>query len=563
MLNTRFPRSALLVALLALTACGKKADDNAPLAFVPADTPYVLANSESLPDATIAAWAKQMQHVWPVVIGMYEKMLSDIPSGDDGSVEGVKRVVRAVLDEVKSRDTPAKWAEVGLGTKSLGAFYGVGLVPVIRVELSDADAFRAMVARIETNSGAKLGTARLGDQDLWIIDGGKVQGVIAIEGKHLVISVLPSDADETLKRSVLGLDRPAKNLADSGALAALDKAEGYRSFGSGWIDLRRIVALIDNDPGYSAFAKLVDQAPPKLDAECRAEFDAIAARAPRLVFGYTALEAKRMAFASRLDLDPQLAQSFIKLSTPPPGSAAPPAGSLYDIAMSLPVLKIKDFLIERTDAIVAAPFRCPSLALLNDHAAELKTQLSQFVPPPLSDFTGVRITIDHLDWPTDGSPDFAGQLLVGSTNPMAIVGMAQLAVPALREFKISTDGKPVPLPAGVIPNEVGFAPEVQVALSDKALAIGTGANSDLSAYLAAPTANDGQLLRATYSGKFYETIGELMTRFSAMLPEKDRANVEQQQEIYAMYARWIKHIDVRVNATAKGIETLQDVELLE
>lgn len=560
MLNVRFSRFCLLVALLAVAACGKKADDGAPLAFVPADTPYVIANSEPVPDATAESFAKQMQTVWPMLIGMYEKILSETQGKDDAAAEKMKRVIGAILEEIKTRDTPAKWAEVGLGHRSRGAFYGVGLVPVLRAELVDPDAFRAMVARIETRSGAKLGTAAIGDQALWVIDAGEVQALIAIEGKHLVVSMLPTAADEALKRSVLGLDRPAKNLADSGGLAALDKAEGYAAYGSGWIDLRRIVALIDNDPGYTAFAKLADEAPAKLDVVCRTEFDAIAAHAPRMVFGYTALDAKRMAFAGRLDLDKELAQSFVKLSSPPPGSAAP-AGSLYDLAMSLPVLKIKDFLVERVDAVIASPFRCPALASWNQSANELKTQLSQFVPPPLSDFTGIRITIDHLDWPADGSPDFSGNLLIATSNPMAIIGLAQLAVPALAELKISADSKPVTLPAGLIPNEVGFTPEVQVAVSANALAIGTGVHSDLSAYLAAPAATDGQLLRTAYSGKFYETMGAMMMRFSAMLPEKERAGIEQQQQLYAMYARWIGNIDLRINATPKGIEMLQTVEL--
>lgn len=562
MLTHRYARPALLVAVLAVAACGKKAENDSPLAFVPSDTPFLMANSEALPEATIDAWSKQMQTVWPTVMGLYEKMLSDIPDDADASAVEIKRVVQAVIDELKPRNTPAKWAEIGLGPQSRAAIYGVGLVPVMRIELVDADAFRAMIARIETSSGAKLGTERFGDQDLWTISASETQGILAIEGKHLVVSLLPKNADDKLKRSVLGLDKPAKSIADTGALATFDKTEAYLPYGSGWIDFRRIIALIDNDPGYASFVGLLDTPPAKLEGQCRTEFDAIAARAPRMVFGYTRLEAKQMTFSSRIDLDPALAQSFAKLATPPPGSAAP-VNSLYDMAMSLPILKVKDFLVERSDAIVAAPFQCPALASWNEQASELKTQLTQFVPPPLSDFTGLRITFDRLDWPTDGQPDVAGQVLIASSNPMAIVGLAQMAVPALQGFGIKPDGQPVALPAGVIPNDVGFVPEIRVAMNDKALAFSTGADSDLSSYLTAPVATDGQLLRAAYSGKLYTILGDLTDRFSAMLPEKDRANLEQQKELYAVYARWIKHADLRINATPKGIEMVQDIQMAD
>src|SRR5690606_17146740 len=123
-----------------------------------------------------------------------------------------------------------------------------------------------------------------------------------------------------------------------------------------------------------------------------------------LVMGYTALDGQHMASHSRLDLDSELASALQKLSSPPAGSAAA-STALYDISMSLPILKIKDFLIARSNAIVDAPFRCPALASWNDAAAEAKQQLSQIVPPPLSDMTGLRLMINHLDVPDDGTPD--------------------------------------------------------------------------------------------------------------------------------------------------------------
>ncbi len=560
MLNLRHSRPVLLAAVLALSACGSKDDDHAPLAFVPADTPFVVANSAAIPDATIDAWARQMQGMWPVLIGMYEKMLDDLAAGDAPEAVQARSVVRAILDEIRQRDTPAKWAEIGFSPKARAAFYGVGLVPVLRAELGDPDAFRAMITRVETAAGATLGSSRVGEQELRTFAIGETEGIIALQDKHLVLSVLPKDADETLKRAVLGLDRPARNLGEGGELPALEKAEKFTPYGSGWIDLRRIVALVDNDPGYAAFARLLDQPPGRFDAECRSEVDGIVAQAPRMVFGYTALEPSHMAFSSRLDLAPALAQSLMKLSTPPPGSAAP-AGSLYDLSLSMPVLKIKDFLVERVDAVIAAPFRCPALQTWNESANELKARLGQFVPPPISDFTGLRVTIDRLAFPADGAPDFSGNVLVATANPMAIIGMAQLAVPALKDFAITPDGQPVALPAGVIPNEVGFAPQVHVAVDADALAIGSGPDSNLSAYLAAPAASDGQLLRTAYSGKFYDTIATMMTRFSSMLPEKERASIDQQQALYAMYSRWFDTIDLRVNATPRGLEMHQVVEL--
>ncbi len=560
MFDNRLLRTAVLGGLLALAACGKKEEDTSPLGFVPADTPFVIANTEAVPEATRAAWSRQMQAAWPVIIGLYEQMLATpTPDDADPRVQTARNVAKALIDEIKPRNTPEKWAEIGLGMASRGAFYGVGLVPVMRVELGDADAFRAMIARVEASSGAKLGTLDVGGQQVWTIDIDKVRGLIAIQDKHLVASLLPVNAEDALVRGVLGLDKPEQNLAGTEALAKLGKDEGYTPYGSGWVDLRRVVALLDKDPGYRAFAKLVTETPVPIDDVCRAELDGVVAQMPRIVFGYTRFEPTHMDMTTRLDLAAPIAQSLQTLSVPPPGSAAP-AGALYDIALSMPVLKLKDFALARIEPVVASPFKCAAFADWNTQAVELKQQLSQFVPPPLSDFTGLRLTLDRLAWPADGEPDVAARLLVASSNPAAIVGMAQLAVPALAELKLAADGKPVKLPEGLIPDSMGYAPDVSVAMNDKALAFATG-DGDLPGYLSAATASDGQLMRVNYTGAFYTLMGDLMTRFSAMLPEKDRANLEQQRELYALYAQWFKHFDIHVNATSKGLEIVQTVEL--
>jgi hypothetical protein len=554
-------RAILLLSLaLVAGACSKPTVNGTPLAYVPADTPFVIASTETMPDSARAIWARQMQSVWPTMIGMYENMLTGMPEEGNADIASTKRVVQAIIAEVRDRDTTEKWAEVGIAMGARGAVYGVGMVPVLRIELGAPDKFRAMIARIEKSAGASLGTSKVDDQEIRTFRIGAAQGMIAFEGDQLVLSILPENAEKVLQRRVLGLDQPDQSLEATGALAAFNKSEGFLPYGSGWIDFRRIVALIDKDPGYSAWAHMLSEPPPALDDTCRAEFDGIAAHAPRLTFGYTRLEGQTMDFRSRLDLDKSLAQSFIKLSSPPAGSAAP-FTALYDIALSLPVLKIKDFLIEQSNAIVASPFKCATLASWNQSASEFKQQLTQTIPPPLSDLTGLRVMFEHLDIPAQGNPDVAAAILIGSSDPTVMISMAQAFVPALTGFKLNLDGKPVDLPAGIIPNGAGFEPAMQIAANDSAVAISIGAGVSPGDVLKAPAAADGQLSRFAYSGKFYDLLGSIMTRYSSMMPDKQSAELDQQKALYAIYARLIKSVDIHVNATEKGIEVTQNVEL--
>ncbi|MEO7200613.1 MAG: hypothetical protein ABIY56_10420, partial [Dokdonella sp.] len=367
-------RALCLGALLLLAACGKTAaDKDAPLAFVDADTAFVYANSEPLPAATLKKWDGNVQQVWPLMIAMYDKSLGDLESAQEADPDVITpvpvRVLRALLEEFRHRDSFAKWAEIGLDPSGHGAFYGVGMVPVLRVELSDTTAFRAMIARIETASGSNMIASKVGEQELWLLPGDKMQGLIAIQGNHLVASLLPTTADDALTKRVLGLTRPATSLQEDGAFATFNKGEGYVAYGSGWIDFGRLVGLIDNDPGYRAFAQLMGDVP-ALDAECRADLETVTRHAPRLVFGYTALSPQRIDGSSRLELDATLAAAVQTLASPPAGSAAAAGDALYDMSLSLPVLKYKQFLLDRANAILAEPFRCAALASWNESATQ-------------------------------------------------------------------------------------------------------------------------------------------------------------------------------------------------
>jgi predicted small lipoprotein YifL len=383
MMRTPNLRCAALVAMLAVVAaCGRKVDETAPLAFVPADTPYVFANIEPVPDAAVATWRAQMQGAWPLLVETMDHALAELSAKPESA--GAAKVLAAILDEIRDRSTPEQWRQVGFEPKAHAAIYGIDLLPVMRLELSDPDAFRAMLSRIEQKAGQALATRRIGEQEVRSFGDEAFRGMLAVQGHHLVLAFAPGDADEALERRLLGLDRPAQRF-DTKVLEDFNRQRGYLPFGSGWVDTKRMVAL--------AAGKKSGKAEP-LDATCRDEFDALAAKAPRFGFGYRKLDGDGMTMHARLDLDPATAKSLSALAPVLPGSALPEA--LLDFAVALPVLRARDLLVAQYDAVAKAPFRCTMLASLNEGVAETKAKLTQTIPPPFSDVTGVRMTISHF-----------------------------------------------------------------------------------------------------------------------------------------------------------------------
>jgi hypothetical protein len=548
-----------------LAACGKSQDTvDAPLSFVPADTAYVYANLEPVPAAVTEQWSKRMQEYWPSLFGMYDSLLQKASAkGDADSLHFVK-IARVLLDEIKTRDSLDKWREIGFKTDAHVAIYGVGMVPVMRLELGNPAAFRAEVARIEEKLGEKLPLAKTGDQEYWQLGNDKLAAVVAIQGTHLVATLLPPTAGDALKQTLLGITRPAQNLAASGALQALAKQYGYSPYGEGFIDSVRLTERLSAAPtGTDAeFAKALDLPATGTDATCRAEFLEIAHKFPRIVVGAEELTTQRMRVGAQLEIEPILAQQIASAVGAAPGSGAPGAGML-DISLSLPVLKLKDFWIKQADAVSAKPFACAGLASFNDDYRQSKAKIDVTVPPPFSDLTGVRFTLDTFDMNSRAGamPNASGKFLVASNNPMAALAMAQLALPGMGALKLSADGKPqpVPLPAGLVP---AGTPPLFAAMSDKAIALAAGAGEDatLSAYLAAPAASSPVFLRMYFSGKLYSVMAQSFDKFKGALPAEKRAELDQQSKLFAMYEKWLRSAEITFVATPTGIALHETVE---
>ncbi|MEO7917157.1 MAG: hypothetical protein ABIR16_05890 [Dokdonella sp.] len=604
---------------LALLSCGKK-DESSLLAYIPSDTPYVFAAVEAPSKELTESWLKRAQPLWPI----YEKMIDEVATtvanapaaaiandsddaitdvdSEDGDEEAAtddtadaaaaanpalalsekateamketiassSRIAKALIADLRGRDSAAKMSETGLKIPGHSAIYGIGAVPVARIELSSADAFRAWIAKIESASATRFSTGTFGDQDYWYVGNDKLQMVLAVQAEQLVVTLFPAKADDALRQRLLGISKPEQSLAHSGTLEALIKAESYSPVAAGWVDFQRLFALYPTDPGLLAMtASMGEQKMPALTAECRNDFESIIAKAPRMIAGYSELSPNRMNGRGRWELAPTVGADLLALTPAPVAAGADYPGALFDMAVNLPVLKLKDFALKQAKAIVAQPYRCETLQPLNKAATESVEKLAQVLPPPFSDITGFRVTIDSLTMPpAEGSiPDVRGKLLVASRNPSFLIGLAQMAMPNLASVVIKQDGQPVEVPMKDMPMPAGIpVPPVHVAMTDRALALsfGAGEEATLSAYVSAPAGVDGDWVKTGYSGEIYALQGEFMQRMQALLPEspkKGELNPATMKELYQFYADTFQHLGGSMRLSPKGIEFDQTVEL--
>jgi len=515
--TTRF--IALGFAGVMLAACGHK-DKDAPLAFVPADTPYVIANLDVLDDDTRKALLAQADAQLPSQLAQLNAAADQMAIKDpDGA-----RLLRALGAEFNGKSVETFAQNAGLDLKGHSAFYGLGLSPVLRFELSDPKAFDGFIARLETAYGKKLDVATIGGQSYrkYAFAASGTEVILVMVGKQAVVSLLPADALPALLRQALGLDRPQKNLQDDGRLATLAKDKGYQKWLVGDLDLTRALPLAmgGKDPLFSAILKAHAEAISAKTGEpvanqlqtspsCAVEAGRIAARVPGVSFGYTQLDVGHQDARFDVALADDISKAFSGLEVKMPGLGS--AGTApFDLSLALPVAPLRTFWLAQADAVAAKPFTCPALTDLNDSFAKLGPGMQKAAIPPFGDMLGLRIALDTLvPGQSGGLPKFTGRIVLGTNNPAGLLAVGQMMVSALAQLKITSDGKPQPLPKDMT---AMLEQPAWIAMSDKALALGVGAGEDakLGDTLSAATGDAGRTMRMHLSGAMYLDWLQLM-----------------------------------------------------
>lgn len=637
----------LAAGIVAIAGCKKEgtssgpgvvaADD--PLTFVPADTPYVIANIDPQPTDVSHYWIDKLDQAGKVG-DMYShqldgamKLLADanaacpqgggggggamqdassgageasnspdlaVAAGDDSSPaadasnagdaassnepsmamasggdkcsagaiaerEKMVKLLGAVKEEVAGKDVKGLMDLLGVSPQTHGAFFGIGLVPVMRIELAKPDNLRATIGRLETKSGSKLQTGKVGGLDYWSFGGedGKLKVVMAISGKQFVGTVAPAKASDADLKILFGLDKPKKSLADSGDLAALDKKMNYLSYGSGYFDSNKLVAILKAPPTplETSFLTAMGETKPQIDPVCAGEYGQLAAAWPRASFGYTELSTQRTSLRAVLEARADIAKDLMTLRAPMPGMAAA-QNALADFGFSMNLTKLPDLATKYGDATAKAPWKCQGLASLNRDADQTKTSLTNpGFAGTAAMFHGFHAIADKIE-PKDGQsvPDFAGVVAIGTDNPSSLLGLASSAAPGIVNLGLKPDGVAKQLPP--MPNLPIQAP-MFAAMTDKVLGIAIGAGED--AKLAEAMKSDPAqqpLLAAGGRGELYHLLADMMRKSAQGMGDAEaQQSMQEQAKVMDMYASFIKHVDLTVDLTEQGIELHESVNL--
>lgn len=504
-MNRTFTLTALAATTLALGACSRDDSDagNPFLAYVPADTAYVMANLEPTPTDVTDAWLARTQPILDELQSGLEMARNDVESGNvDIESSELQAVLKAVLEELDGKLNRDGLASLGLSLQQHSALYADGLLPVVRMGLGDAESLRAAIGRIEANSGVPIPEREHDGQAYWRagIEEIGFAAYIAILDDHIAFGMAPTAGEDAYLTTLLGRTKPAQSLADSHALSALNKAKDYTAYGSGYLDVSRVVdELFSADSATTALLQQLGQPGlAGLDPACEREARLVSHFVPRLVAGTTELTADSIGMRSQVEMEPGLAgQLAALLADVPP--ASDDDSLLGSVSLNLSLGRLKEWLLSTTDVLAANPFECPQLAQYNDTIAGLSAQANQPMPPFAGNFNGFRAQLSSADLDSLDYSTMKGLFSVEMESPQMAIGMAQMMLPGLENLNIEPGADPVEVPQElaslVTPDYSVFA-----MMSSDAIGLSFGENqqSQLKPFLEDKQDSRGVLFAAEY-----------------------------------------------------------------
>ena len=561
----------------------------APIDYVPLDTPYLFANLAPMPPAAherMKSYSGQIIEIFKS--GAKQGFLKGLSAGEPESAEYASNRAEAEkafgffaeLGSIYTNDEAA--LKAGFKPQARFAIYGVGAVPVMRVEISDASKARVTIANtlnkiidFSKKANAKLPVKKreanfsyarsaLRRGEIFRLGTEKIQPIIVIEGDQMVVSLLPLNA----KAELLQMIAPAtagSAKAVSGKLNVIQQRYGLNPFGLGFIEFAPLSNMFMGKPNKleaALWAATNEEKLPMPTAACKSEMLGVISHMPRAAMGYTELSGTEMSAKMVLELAPEIATQLTSTVVPIPAYGK---GSAFKMAFSTDPLKTMNVMRVQADKVIAKPYTCPELLGWNESAVKLKESLANPMLGMVAMVKGFGFSFDEfaMDFAAE-KPEpsgVTGNVALFTDQPEAVLGMVQGYVTQLANTKPELGGKPVKLdpaifatvPAGSLSANEGYA-----AMNPAMLIVGVGKNrlADLSALQNAPSSKNGEAFELSYGSTLFDLALGSMEKAKASMPVAEQEGFAQMMEIQKAMMAQLESVGSTIAFSKNGVELI-------
>ena len=369
---------------------------------IPADSPYVMADIEPFPYDELD-W-QFIESYSSVISELRDQLASEARSNPSEMEDPGVKLMLAVLDELDGNMSAEGLKTLGVATQGHISIYGIGAFPIYRMELADSAKFEAMVARVEAKVGEAIPKATRGPHTFRQLTSEELVIPIIITDTELIMGATHAAFADTFIDYMTGDKLPERSLYQDNALLQMMRKHSFKPYVAGYFDISRFVSVITGSDRTSLLAQSLATTglePPDMDASCRLEYDRLAAAAPRLITGYSAITRTTVDATFGLEMNSPLAARLAGARGSIPGyNSGQRNSSLFAYGIGLDLEALVAVLRGEAKDLADSPFQCPDLLDINDAAATFNS-VAQQIPTFISTMLGADVSLIGLDFDND------------------------------------------------------------------------------------------------------------------------------------------------------------------
>lgn len=461
---------------------------------IPADTVYFAGGSQPTPAAVIGRVRSMIERLGMRAHG----------EAGSGALGPAGALLEALGEEVGDGDrTQDELGALGFASNPRFAVYTVGLAPVVRLEVDDADRVRETVERLAGERGFEGAereydertyrryTAPEADRDL----------LVRVADSELVFAAVDPAALGDFAPYLVGAVEPQESMRDENTFGRIAEAHGFEPYGVAYLDVRRLVDTVRgderaagvpsslSDPTSNGFAEL------RGDGACLDDYGRLAERAPRLVGGVRAYGDEAVEVAAGAELDDRLTERLDDVGGSAPGRRSEIAdGALVGLEVGVEVEALFSALGDEARRVRDEPFRCEPLEAWNARA-EAVVQTIDVAPMAVRDLAGASLYLRELllEWRAEPAEALIVPRAVAAFRTDEARGLLALLgqlIPGVDRLAGQVDrGEPVsarPL-SGLYPGLI----DPTLYVDERGLAVGVGPRMDGAGEALLETDDDG------------------------------------------------------------------------
>ncbi len=516
--------SAAIVLACGLTACSDDADDaannaatqNAPAAkvsqstestllkYIPANSPYVLANTESVSE-------EDMDSIWKVAeqaMGIYNQMLDqtleDLRSKSAEERSEDDETTIAVLEMFEGKLNREGLESMGFSSNGNYAIYGDGILPTLRMQLDDPMKMEQTLEELEAKLDGDMQKGMHSNVAYRYIEDekGEARVVTVVKDGQFIMGIVPAKANDAVMSNLLGASMPDQNITNR--LIDINAQHNLMGAGTFLMDIPRAIDYVLNDESEVAMALFGEDRADISDA-CRAEYAEMGGIMPQIISGYREINSDEIEQWAMFELRSDLAEALSTVFRP----VAPmnTEEGMFSFAMGFSIPAMKQFVQDRVAAMQADPYECEHLADMNNNLEQMSQQLNQPLPPFVGNIQGIRMQLESMNFEGQMPTDYKGQMMIAMVNPQMMLGMAQAFVPSLATLNLQQDGTPVALPEGTVPAEIE-SPYIAMTQGGIAMSVGEGGDAKLKSFLSSEPDANGPFMMVGYDAETFMELQE-------------------------------------------------------